>query len=702
MAWSISKQLITGQLAFNNVSGTIAVPKQLISGGLQLAVPLQISASIAVPKQVISGNLDHPPQITATIAVPMQSISAGLHYVFIAKKQNKSIWFFTRSSKRHLRSPMDVGIFAQGMIESRWWQTQSTSRLFKSAYHVGLFAQARFSSKYSLHLAASHTARWRMPVSQQHEAIYSSRHGTSHRSPYAYAQPLHATLASHYQLQAYVKTSAKHGSLWALKISRQWTSPLTEARQIQAQHTAPFTFYALAHGAIVSPYQLRLGNQARAQHGLNYSLRLAAQCSACWQPMLHTVTTITASYQLRPVLRSRLSSRFHLTARCRASHSSRSDLALRNRAQQQQRLLYEVYEDQHGQFQQFDSAASLLHAGQSIAVLSASISMDEHSPFWIARIEITDLVAMQRMRLGDVLSLRLTADSVFALRLDSRSLTRPSPAEIRISLTAISPLAWLAPPHDRSVSRVWDQPVWASAAVAELLPDFAIDWQLEDWLIQAGRLAAIEANPITIASNIVNAAGGLLESLLDGNMQVRHLFPVPIPLYGLATVSTTLSEDRELFEIAETDEIRAGSNLIHISDGQSGASGQDQVEFIADPQHRLAGTVRVIPKPWREVSLAHSGDASVSIHPLGIVSREERELIEFKAGRAQSKYPIEQLLDSQWQYADLGAITVGEQGLQVSHPQGYSLAHVHYQTRAFEYRVEHIRSERIQFLVIEP
>ncbi|WP_293932126.1 hypothetical protein [Iodobacter sp.] len=699
MAWSISKQLITGQLAFNNVSGTMAVPKQLISGGLQLAVPLQISASIAVPKQVISGNLDHPPQITATIAVPMQSISAGLHYVFIAKKHNKSIWFFTSTSKRRLRSPMDVGTFTKARIDSRWWQTQSTRRVFKSAYHVGLFTQARFNSKYSLRLAASHIARWRMPISQQHEAIYSSRHGISHRSPYAYAQPLCATLASPYQLQAYAKTSAKHGSLWALKIAQQLTSPLTEASQIQAQHAAPFTFYALAHGAIVSPYQLRLGNQARAQQGFNYSLRLAAQGSSCWQPMLHTVAAITAGYQLRPLLHSRLASCFNLTARCHTSHSSRSDLALRNRARQQQRLLYE---DQHGQFQQFDSAASLLHAGQSIAVLSASISMDEHSPFWIARIEIADLVAMQRMRLGDVLSLRLTADSVFALRLDSRSLTRPSPAEIHISLTAISPLAWLAPPHGRPVSRVWDQPVWASAAVAELLPGFAIDWQLEDWLIQAGRLAAVEANPITIASNIVNAAGGLLESLPDGNVQVRHLFPVPILLYGLATVSTTLSEDRELFEVTESDEIRAGSNLIHISDGQSSNAGQDQVEFIVDPQHRLAGLVRVVPKPWREISLAHSGDAGVSIQSLGIVRREERELIEFKAGRAQSKYPIEQLLDSQWQYADLGPIAVGEQGLQVSHLQGYSLAHIHYQTRAFEYRVEHIRSERIQFLVIEP
>jgi hypothetical protein len=178
-------------------------------------------------------------------------------------------------------------------------------------------------------------------------------------------------------------------------------------------------------------------------------------------------------------------------------------------------------------------------------------------------------------------------------------------------------------------------------------------------------------------------------------------FPVSIPHYPTARADRLLDEVQHVFELSEADELRAGSNRLRISDGQQTA-GQDQLVFVADPADSLAGTLRVIPVPWRDVSLAHSSDARVQIQPQGVVEREESELIEFKAGQASCSYPIVRLLSLDWHYADLGPVTTaaGSSSLQAN-GGGYSLARVRYLTRAIEFRIRHEQPDTIQFLLLE-
>ncbi|WP_157314556.1 hypothetical protein [Chitinibacter sp. GC72] len=347
------------------------------------------------------------------------------------------------------------------------------------------------------------------------------------------------------------------------------------------------------------------------------------------------------------------------------------------------------------------------YQGLEVSVESFSVSSDERSPYWLARIELADPLSLNRLELGEQIELVLPQVS-FVLRIDGRALSRSAPSNVRLSITAISPLAWLAPPHGLPVSRSWAEPVWASEAVAELLAGLesdgtAIDWQLENWLIPPGKLQAIQANPLELVSQIVATAGGLLESLPDGGLRVRHLFPLTPVRYGESIPALTVS-DHDVFEWGDADELRPDYDRIRISDGSS-LGRQDQIEYVADEHDRHSGLVHVIPQPWRVITLAHTGNIDTRISACGIVELTETELLEFKAGRASSRYPIDELISMRWQYAELGPISIATDGRTLSTLTtvcgGYSLAQVHYRTRAYTFQVQHPQQESIQFLVLE-
>lgn len=713
MAWTLPKQTLTGTLSNSNLSGSIGIPKQLLTGEVANSAPVLVNASLTVPKQLLVGYLDNPVQIVGTMGVPMQSVKGGLHYVFIAHKRFSVDWYLTETVPAQLKAPADVGRFAKQRRASSWWLTRPVTQQLKTPHDQGIWAKARLNAPYPLRLAVQAKARWRSPISRTHTASYGWREVVSHHSDYSLAHPLQTRLGQRYDLQQNAQLTQQHATVWALTVGQRHTAVLAEMTRVQAQlnlpygdanrtsvqHSSLFLLRGLIQTQATGVYQLKQTHPLANAHGSIYSVRLGLQLEAAWLPQARCVTGLSADYGLRPVIRTTRQAAYALTFRSQNQLVSPSHLSLLNRSQQQRRHLYDHSDSQ---IQQNWLLPQLLHAGQSIEVLSASVSQDENSPYWIARIDIADLSAMQGLRLGDRVQLEL-GNTVFELQIDSRSLIRQSPADVRLSLTAISPLAWRAPPHGLPITRIWDEPVWNRDVVAALLPGLEIDWQLVDDLIPANRLAATEANPVEIAAAVIRAAGGLIESQPDGRVLIRHRFPIPITRYGQASARLSLTEALDLFEINEVDEIRAGTNRLRITDGQS-VNGQDQVEFVRDSDNPLAGTVRVIPSPWREVSLVHSGDDSIAVLAQGCVTREESELLEFKAGAAKSQYPVEALLGASWQYANLGAVVVsaGTTTLQAGGAAGYSLARIRYQTRAYEYRVEHVRAESIQFLVIDP
>lgn len=166
-------------------------------------------------------------------------------------------------------------------------------------------------------------------------------------------------------------------------------------------------------------------------------------------------------------------------------------------------------------------------------------------------------------------------------------------------------------------------------------------------------------------------------------------------------MSLVLTDD-DLFEAEETLEVRSGMNLVRVGDGDQ-SQFADRVEYFRDEQDARQGIVRVAPSPWRSLDLAHTGDAAVSLVPLGERLKEAVELVEFKAGVARVGWPVETIISVRWQHRDLGVVTFtgGASEIRAGGSDAYSLAEVRYGLRVLEWQVANLRDETIQFLVLE-
>jgi hypothetical protein len=112
-------------------------------------------------------------------------------------------------------------------------------------------------------------------------------------------------------------------------------------------------------------------------------------------------------------------------------------------------------------------------------------------------------------------------------------------------------------------------------------------------------------------------------------------------------------------------------------------------------------TVRAYPLPWREITLAHTGDAAVQIGTRAQVEQPQEETLEIIAGSATAAYPVTLLDTAVYRYVDLGAVVVEGTAVTTAEP-AYSLLDLTYRSRAWQWRVEHPRVESIQFLALEP
>jgi hypothetical protein len=336
----------------------------------------------------------------------------------------------------------------------------------------------------------------------------------------------------------------------------------------------------------------------------------------------------------------------------------------------------------------------LIHDGRTIALRAAEVRADDGSFTWLARIELVRVEEWLRVRVGDAIDLDLYGET-FRLAVDEKEMSREN-AGIGMTLTllAVSPLGL----RRERISRSWTGPVDARQAVEDLLGP--VTWQLPDWTISAGRVAAERADPVSLARQIAGAAGGVVESLPDGFILCRPRFPLAVPDWSMATPDHLVT-DNETLATSESYAPVELADRIAIADGDQ-ESGQDEVEFLPDEGNPHQGAIRVYPTPWREVAVVHTGDELVSLSALGEQEREESELLQIQAGRGRTRYPVAGIVTTSWQYADLGAASFTADSREItSEIPEYSLLRLTYRTRCLAWTAADVRDEEILFLVTD-
>lgn len=327
---------------------------------------------------------------------------------------------------------------------------------------------------------------------------------------------------------------------------------------------------------------------------------------------------------------------------------------------------------------------------------SASLSCDEDSPYWLARIELSLLSDFVELAIGDRLRLQLGAER-FELCIDGKTLSRDDSSTQRFEITALSPLSQYDAPWAHGQTVYAEQAQSARSTVQSLLGQ--VDWQIADWLIPAGRLQLDNVTPLQAARTLVGAIGGVLESLPDGTALARRRHPLSIPQYRSAEPAHRFTDADVLSSRADSAPQRGFNRIVVSNDAVQGRDTQDNLELLPtdNPQQKR---LRAVPEPWRPVQLLHSGHPATVIIERGTITRIETERVEFIDGIARCRYPIDSLLDFHWQHQDLGALEVDGQTLRATH-KGYSLLSLRYSTRALEWLVSQSHDEEVQFLLID-
>ncbi|MDH5637431.1 MAG: LamG domain-containing protein [Nitrospinota bacterium] len=518
------------------------------------------------------------------------------------------------------------------------------------------------------------TESWPLPyhVAQEHAALYQALIiENEHASP----------------IVAWVE--AEHGSPFqALIIETEHGAPFVAL--VEAEHGAPiFIIVEEEHASLFS-----LVVVVDAEHGSSFTLLAFTPVVAEHaSPSTALVEAEHAAlYNLLDMIHGEHASDFSSTITVDAERASLFDLLTFNPVHAQHASSFRL-----GLAPVIDvtDSAILYHQGRRVEILSANVKQDEGDPFWSGSATLASAADYSLMNVDDAVDLTLGVQT-YSLIVDGKEKSRAF-GQLELSITAISPGAALSFPRAEPVTKTWPA-VMARVAAEDALGQ-AIDWRITDWLIPDGRLAVAAAAPLEVARKIVEAAGGALQSAPDGSFIARPLFPISVPGWNAAMPDYTLADDthnisaRELYRHAEL------VNQVTIRDTGSGAT-QDMTEYVADETDPLKGTLYVIPRPWRPIAVAHTGHAAVGLVPLGVKLLQKKELVEFTEGRASVGRPVYSVDNTQWQYADLGAVEAA--GTELASAQAaYSLAWITYSCRCHVFAVGDTIPETIQFLVME-
>jgi hypothetical protein len=239
--------------------------------------------------------------------------------------------------------------------------------------------------------------------------------------------------------------------------------------------------------------------------------------------------------------------------------------------------------------------------GGEAAPLTVSLRADRGSALWLADVTLSEPSDYAALSIGAAIEILIGGDS-WSLIVDEKLRDRPDGYRVK----AVSPLALHGAPW--SVPRPLGECGLARATCEGLLGR-AIAWSLPDWTLPSVA-AAIEATPLELCRQIVEAVGGLLESAPSGDVIARPASSVSPPTTRVDGVA--LVTDADVYGHGKSvGSPRLADRFTVTSGADSVDAVQIQIEREPDDEH--VRTVLAFPHPWREVEIAHTGDAAVLI-----------------------------------------------------------------------------------------
>ena len=466
---------------------------------------------------------------------------------------------------------------------------------------------------------------------------------------------------------------------FSLLLDRQWTEPF---RNPTAQQ----------FGMVFD-----LLSDAR-QWSLGYSLRVERQWETPWKrsltqswelPIYFTVDQAwEAPFALRSTLRRQWGSPYTSSNTVSRQWSLPGDILALNPVV----LAWRMYWDLVPSVTVIDAATDvvLLHRGNPVRLLSANIGLSEGEYAWTGRMEIADPVAFQPMAVNDSVSLTLGGET-YDLIIDNRTISRDGGERPRMVISVISSTASLATPRVDPMERIWDSPIMARDA-AEQAVDRSIAWEILNWQLPGGRLAVFNAAPLEVVRTIARAAGGIVETISDGSLRVRHRFPISVPEWETDTPDHILTDVAHNLSISESHRFRTRINRVTIRELQP-TSGYLSAQIDGRKRGGLNRGRTTFVSGQTPHFLVHHG-SGVTVSNLDTTSGDlypdapqvfqmEEELFFSGTNQARLSRPARSLDSWIWLGADLGTLTLGPDGMTLTAASsGLAIARVTYTVEA--------------------
>ena len=339
-----------------------------------------------------------------------------------------------------------------------------------------------------------------------------------------------------------------------------------------------------------------------------------------------------------------------------------------------------------------------------------SITQDEGDPFWRCSVMLANPQDGFLFKPDDRFTLNLLGE-LYEFFVASVSISKTGPVAITATVEGIGIGALLDTPRASAVTKVWETDISAYDVVSELLDSSIDSWEFINWTIPGNRLSIENGSAVELAKKVVEAAGGILESYPHGPFYVRKKFPLSPLKYSISPIDIELDEMVDVDTVTFNYQNSRYTDWVRIRDiDEAGVS--DRVEFKADSDSGLRGTLFVYPQPWRNVHLIHTGPDDLVLLLEGVVERLvpavdddlNEQLVEIFEGQGSTKYPIVEIVSIRWQAKDLLGLYFDPYSTTVysTHPtEKYSLVYVTYKTKSINYHVESSVPQEVQFLVEE-
>lgn len=334
--------------------------------------------------------------------------------------------------------------------------------------------------------------------------------------------------------------------------------------------------------------------------------------------------------------------------------------------------------------------------------ISISLTIDRSAYAITGSIEVGTEQEYLACRVGLELALAIGSETV-SLRIADRKRSRAH-GQWRYTLDVQSPSAWLDSPWAEKItegSYSGTAADIAAAIMAAASNPVVLAWQTVDWPIPADTVLANGQSPLEMIRVVKDAAGAVYQSLADGSLVVEPEYPEAVPQWSTTAATYTVVEAEEVVSAEDDDDWRDGSNAYLVGSVGAGSASTGDIR-ISEIDNAAGGkTIRVVTVPWNQtMSLSHRGGSWVQLSLIGDRERTETETVQIVDGTGRLQYPYQGMVASDYLEAELGAITITEDGTVTTATVGESLCLITYTTRSREYTLINPRYEEVMVVAI--